>query len=70
MEDKQKEILVRKFKEEDYMVGKLAYIGYCSETGGKSLISGEVLPRWEELNTKIQDAWVRAGIMAVEYASS
>lgn len=44
--------------------GQLNYEGYCARTGGKSLISGDTLPAWADLDPVIQQAW-EAGAMAV-----
>jgi hypothetical protein len=40
--------------------GRRAYAGYCSSAMGKSLISGQNLPQWEDLKQEIKDAWVSA----------
>lgn len=41
--------------EPDY--GKVAYESYCTYSEGKSLISGETLPKWEEQSEQIRSAW-------------
>ena len=53
---------VRQYKHE----GKLAYDGYCAHTGGKSLITGDQLPPFEELKTEIQLAWMAAAKNVVD----
>lgn len=40
--------------------GEIAYNAYCASTGGRSLISGDVLPGWGKLGPDIQKAWERA----------
>jgi hypothetical protein len=37
--------------------GKIAYEACRKQSGGKSLISGDELPTWEELPPNIQRAW-------------
>ena len=37
--------------------GKIAYMAYRECSGGKSLISGQPIPIWEELPLEIQRAW-------------
>jgi len=44
--------------------GKIVYEGYCESTGGKSLISGDTLPKWKDLNSEIRKAW-EAGAQAL-----
>lgn len=46
-------------------LGQIAYEGYCSHTGWKSLISGVTLPPWNKLDDLIKEAWV-AATLAVE----
>jgi hypothetical protein len=45
-------------------LGKIAYDAYCEQTGGKSLITPDRLPAWEDLQVQIQEAW-RAAADAV-----
>jgi hypothetical protein len=45
-------------------LGKIAYEAYCKFSGGKSLVSGEQLPTWDNQDSKIRDAW-RAAAQAV-----
>lgn len=40
--------------------GRVAYAGYCQATDGKSLVSGEPLPEWDQLSEAIQRAWMAA----------
>lgn len=46
---------------EDY--GRLAYDEYCAAVGGRSVVSGELLPTWDETRTQRPDiarAWIKA----------
>ena len=38
-------------------LGKVAYLAYCTYSDGKSLISGETLPSWEDQSEEIRAAW-------------
>jgi hypothetical protein len=40
--------------------GQAAYDAYAGHTGGRSLISGAELPRWDRLPAAIKDAWEAA----------
>ncbi len=42
--------------------GKVAYEAYRKFSDGKSLISGQTLPLWEEQSPQIQNAWKAAGL--------
>jgi len=46
--------------------GQIAYESYCLATGGKSLVTGEQLPSWEDQSPEIQSAWHAAGAAAGE----
>ena len=48
--------------------GKIAYEAYCVVSDGKSLVSGQALPSWENLNQEIQGAW-NAAAQAVRDAA-
>jgi len=48
--------------------GRVAYEGYCAAADGRSLVSGEGLPRWDDLDGKIKAAWAAAGTRAGELA--
>jgi hypothetical protein len=37
--------------------GQIAYEAYCRYSDGKSLISGQKLPLWNDQDAKIQAAW-------------
>jgi hypothetical protein len=41
--------------------GQIAYEAYCAAADGKSLVSGEPLPAWEEQDERIRAAWNAAG---------
>lgn len=47
-----------------------AYEAYSAEAGGKPLVSGAVLPAWDELPGEIRAAWLAAAIAAVTVATS
>lgn len=47
-----------------YTLAKIAYEGYCAQTGGKSLATGDDLPQWEALPVAIREAWT-ASVRAV-----
>jgi hypothetical protein len=44
----------------DEVYAKVAYEAYCKSTGGKSLITGDILPPFEALPAAIKEAWVEA----------
>jgi hypothetical protein len=41
-------------------LGRVAYDGYLSASGGKSLVSGAPLPSFEEQPAEIKAAWIAA----------
>lgn len=43
--------------------GKACYDAYCEQTGGVSLISGAVLPPFEEMREDIRRGWIAAARM-------
>ena len=45
---------------EDQRLGQIAYEAYCTNTGGKSLVTGDDLPPWGELDLALQTAWIAA----------
>lgn len=52
-------------------LGRIAYDAYLDSTGGKSLISGVLLPEFEALPRMIQVAWGKAAIaVAMHQAES
>lgn len=54
----------------NYKFAKIAYDAYCQQTGGKSLITGDLLPQFEELKQSIQDAWYSAAAAVREASGS
>lgn len=48
-------------------LGKIAYEAYSAKSKGKSLATGDDLPKWEDLPWEIRDAW-NASAAAVERA--
>ena len=48
--------------EEHYKLAKIAYDGYCKQTGWKSLVSGDALPQFDQLKPAIQNAWAASAI--------
>jgi len=44
----------------DELLGQAAYEAYCTQTGGRSLATGDDLPLWDVLESKYKDAWVAA----------
>jgi hypothetical protein len=46
-------------------IAQAAYDAYCADAGGKSLISGQPLPKWEALTLPVQHAWVVASEAAI-----
>jgi thioredoxin reductase len=40
--------------------GQVAYEAYCKKTGGKSAVTGESLPAWEDQSSEIREAWEAA----------
>ncbi len=47
-------------------LGKIAYEGYCSKSGNKSLITGAQLPSWDDLSEDIKAAWFAAADAVAE----
>lgn len=41
--------------------GRRAYEGYLAKASGRSLISGDKLPGWDDLGDEVQAAWEAAG---------
>ncbi len=50
-------------------LGQIAYEAYCEQTGGKSPITMEQLPSWDQLQSQIQRAW-NAAAEAVRSATT
>lgn len=49
----------------DKTTGQRAYEGYGEHTGWKSLVSGHILPPWQDLKPEIKAAW-DAAVKAVK----
>ena len=49
-------------------LGQIAYDGYCASSGGKSLVSGAVLPSWADLKPEIRAAWESAAVAVASRA--
>ena len=50
---------------------RAAYEAYCNYTGGRSLVTGDLLPTWINLKPEIKNAWLcaaRAAWKAIEEA--
>ena len=48
-------------------IGKESYDAYCLDVGGKSAVTGEAPPDWENLPPEIQRAWVASANAVVDY---
>lgn len=46
--------------ETEFRLGEVAYSGYFKASLGRSLVSGEELPSWDELAPAVQVAWLAA----------
>lgn len=40
--------------------GQIAYQGYLKKSKGRSLVSGHKLPKWNQLDNAIKEAWEAA----------
>ena len=56
-------------QEQDDQLGRTAYEAYATQTGGKSLATGDNLPPWEELDSSMQTAWTAAARTVLANAS-
>ena len=45
---------------EDERLGQIAYDAYATNTGGKSLATGDDLPLWDDLGDEFKTAWIAA----------
>ncbi len=41
----------------EMLAAQKAYEAYCIYTGNKSLITGDQLPKWDDLKGEIKNAW-------------
>lgn len=39
------------------LLGRAAYLAYCTATDGRSAITGDVLPPWDQLMPELREAW-------------
>lgn len=46
--------------------GEVAYAAYCAQTDGRSAVTGEPLPAWDEQRQEIRDAWDAAAAAVVD----
>lgn len=46
--------------------GQIAYEAYFSCAGGKSLVSGQSLPSWEQQKDEIKNCWEEAAGAVIE----
>jgi hypothetical protein len=51
-------------------LGVIAYNAYKASSDGKSLISGDDLPKWDNLPPSIQEAWTAAAMAVAETVSN
>lgn len=42
--------------------GQIAYEGYCESSDGKSLVTGAILPKWQDLSDDIRVAWIQSAL--------
>lgn len=54
-----------KFRDSDFYLARHLYERYSEHTGGKSVVTGDPLPDWMDLGTKIQEAWAAAARAAI-----
>lgn len=48
-------------------VGQLGYTTYCRAAAGRSLVSGDELPAWEDLQPETRAAWCKAADAVATY---
>jgi hypothetical protein len=44
----------------DTYFGRICYEAYATQTGGKSLATGDDLPSWDDLGDEYKTAWIAA----------
>ena len=54
--------------EEIVTYGQIAYEAYRSHTNGKSIATGDSIPVWDDLDERIQAAWMVAGVAVMDQA--
>jgi hypothetical protein len=57
-------------QQSDDRLGRIAYDAYCMNTGGKSLVSGDDLPLWDDLRDQFKTAWIAAAHAVVYNAQA
>jgi hypothetical protein len=50
----------------DEVYAEAAYTAYCRSTGGKSLVTGDILPAYTDLPLAIKEAWIEATYAAID----
>jgi hypothetical protein len=55
---------------EDERLGQIAYDAYATNTGGKSLATGDDLPLWDDLGDAFKTAWIAAAREVLANATS
>ena len=45
-------------------LGRAAYEAYCGATDGRSAVTGDLLPSWDEQAEPIRLAWIAAAVTA------
>ena len=51
------------------MAARRGYENYCKYTGGKSAVTGDLLPSWDNLPGNIVNAWFAAANGIVDFMS-
>jgi hypothetical protein len=49
------------------LYGQRAYEGYRDKSEGKSLVSGDPIPLWDDLPDSIKNAWAQAAFCAIDH---
>lgn len=53
----------------DDAYGRCAYEAYSVSAGGKSLVTGDPLPAWDELPAPVRAAWIAAALAVASVVS-
>lgn len=51
-------------------LGKIAYDRYREKAGGRSLVSDDPLPFWDDLGQPVRDAWDAAALAVAEFVGA
>lgn len=51
-------------------LGKIAYDRYREKAGGRSLVTDDPLPFWDDLTQPVRDAWDAAGMAVAEFVGA